>query len=135
MLVTDGPQLGYLPNANKCWLITKPEKEERTKAMFDGTAINISAEGHQHPRAVVGSRKHLEDYVEEKVEDWISQIVRLAEFAQSHPQASYVAFTFGLRHRWTYYLRTLLNIENLLEPLEHAISDVLIPSMAEHKCT
>ena len=103
--------------------------------MFDGTAINISTEGHQHLGAVLGSRKHLEDYVEEKVEDWISQIVRLAEFAQSHPQASYVAYTFGLRHRWTYYLRTLPNIEDLLEPLERAISDVLIPSMVDHKCT
>ena len=53
-------------------------------------AINISTEGHQHQGALLGSRKHLEDFVEEKVEDWISQIVRLAEFAQSHPQASYV---------------------------------------------
>jgi len=51
----------------------------------------IITEGHQHLGAVIGSRKHLEDYVEEKVEDWISQIVKLAEFAQSHPQASYVA--------------------------------------------
>ena len=65
----------------------------------------------------------------------ISQIVRLAEFAQSHPQASYVAYTFGLRHRWTYYLRTLPNIEDLLGPLERAISNVLIPSMVDHKCT
>ena len=134
-LVTDGPELGYLPNAKKCWLITKPEKEEHARAMFDGTAINISTEGHQHLGAVIGSRKHLEDYVEEKAEDWISQIVRLAEFAQSHPQASYVAYTFGLRHRWTYYLRTLPNIEDLLEPLERAISNVLIPSMVDHKCT
>ena len=65
--------------------------------MFDGTAMNISTEGHQHLGAVLGSRKHLEDYVEEKAEDWISRIVRLAEFAR--PQASYVASTFGLRHR------------------------------------
>ena len=134
-LVTDGPQLGYFPNAKKCWLITKSEKEERAKTMFGGTAINISTEGHQHLGALLGSRKHLEDYVEEKVEDWISQIVRLAEFAQSHPQASYVAYTFGLRHRWTYFLRTLPNIEDLLKPLERAISDVLIPSMVDHKCT
>ena len=75
-LVTDGPQLGYFPNAKKCWLITKSEKEERAKTMFGGTAINISTEGHQHLGALLGSRKHLEDYVEEKVEDWISQIVR-----------------------------------------------------------
>ena len=61
--------------------------------------------------------------------------MRLSEFAQSHPQASYVAYTFGLRHRWTYFLRTLSNIEDLLKPLERAIFDVLIPSMADHKCT
>ena len=103
--------------------------------MFDGTAINISTEGHQHLRALLGSGKHLEDYVEEIVEDWISQIVRLAEFAQSHPQTSYVAYSFGLRHRWTYFLRTLPNIEDLLKPLKRAISDVLTPSMVHHKCT
>jgi len=82
--VKDGPQLGYLPNAKKCWLITKPGKEQHAKVMFDGTAINVSTSGHQHLGAVLGSRKQLEDYAEEKVENWISQIVRLAEFAQSH---------------------------------------------------
>ena len=61
--------------------------------------------------------------------------MRLAEFTQSHLQASYVAYTFGLRHRWTYFLRTLPDIEDLLKPLERAISDVLIPSLVDHKCT
>ena len=59
----------------------------------------------------------------------------MAEFATSQPQASYAAFTFGLRHRWTYFMRTLPDIEELLEPLEHAISDVLIPSLTEHNCS
>ena len=103
--------------------------------MFDGTAINISTEGHKHLGALLRSRKDLEDYVEEKVEDWISQIVRLAEFTQSHLQASSVAYTFGLRHRWTYFLRTLPNIKDLRKPLECTMSDVLIPLMGDHKCT
>ena len=51
-----------------------------------------------------GPRSYLEEYVREKVEDWISQVTRLAEFATSQPQASYAAFTFGLRHRETYFL-------------------------------
>ena len=51
----------------------------------------------------------------------------------SHPQASYAAFTFDLRHRWTYVLRTLPGIADLLEPLEHPISDVLIPALLEHQ--
>ena len=66
-----------------------------------------------------------------KVEDWVGEVTRLAEFARSHdqPQASYAAFTFGLRHQWTYFMRTLPDIENLLQPLERVISDVLMPSL------
>ena len=63
------------------------------------------------------------------MEDWVGEVTRLTEFARSQPQASYAAFTFGLRHRWTYFMRTLLDIENILQPLERAISDVLIPSL------
>ena len=51
------------------------------------------------------------------------------------PQASYAAFTFGLQHRWTYFLRTLPGIADLLEHLERAISDVLIPVLLEHQVT
>ena len=59
----------------------------------------------------------------------------LAEFARSQSQASYAAFTFGFRHRWTYFMRTLPDIENLLQPLERAISDVLIPSLIGRNCS
>ncbi|PFX22189.1 hypothetical protein AWC38_SpisGene13306 [Stylophora pistillata] len=59
----------------------------------------------------------------------------LAEFAAANPQASYAAFTIGLKHRWTYYLRTLPDIEELLEPLEGTIGHVLIPAMTGHTCT
>ena len=64
-----------------------------------------------------------------KVEDWVAEVTRLPEFARSQPQANYAAFTFGLRHRWTYFMITLPDIENLLQPLERAISDELILSL------
>ena len=51
----------------------------------------------------------------------------------SQPQASYAAFMFGLRHRWMYFLRTLPDIADLLEPLEHSISDVLFPALVEYQ--
>ena len=69
------------------------------------------------------------------VKEWISEVTLLAEFATSQLQACYVAFTFGLWHKWTYFMRTLPDIEDLLEPLERAISDVLIPSLTEHNCS
>ena len=124
-----GPPLGYYPNPKKCWLAVKPEKESRAKEMFAGTGINITTKGRKHLGAALGSRSYLEQYVGSKVKDWVGEVTRLAEFARSQLQASYAAFTFGLRHRWTYFMRTLRDIGNLLQPLERAISDVLIPSL------
>ena len=132
-LSSGGPALGYLPNSKKCWLITKPEKEEEARAVFGATAINITTERYKHLGAALGSRSYFEEYVVEKVENWVSQVIKLAEFAVSQPQASYAAFTFGLRHRWTYFLRTPPDIADLLEPLERTISDVLIPALLKHQ--
>ena len=97
--------------------------------------INITTEGQKHLGAALGSRSYLEEYVGEKVEDWVNQVTNLVAFASSQPQASYAAFTFGLRHRWTYFLRTLPDIECLLGPLERAIADSLIPVLTGHTCT
>ena len=94
-----GRNLGYHPNAKKFWLITKPEKVEGVRVIFEGTAINISTQA-------LGSREYLEEYVGSKVENWVSRVVKLAEFNMPQPQACYTAFTFGLRHLWTYFLRT-----------------------------
>ena len=64
----------------------------------------------------------------------MEQVTKLAEYALSQPQVSYVAFTSGLKHRWTYFLRTLPDLEDLLALLEQAIADVLIPSITGHYC-
>ena len=63
------------------------------------------------------------------------EVTKLADFATSQPEACYAAFTFGLRHRWTYFLRTLPDIAELLEPLERAINEALIPAVSDHTVT
>ena len=103
--------------------------------MFKDTAVNVTVQGQKHLGAVIGSREYLEEYVSEKVTNWISEVTKLAEFALSQPQACYAAYTFSLKHRWTYFLRTLPDIQDLLEPLENAISKILIPAITEHICS
>ena len=99
------------------------------------TTINVTTEGHKHLGAALGSRSFLEEYVGEKVDEWVNEVTKPADFAISQPQASYASFTFGLRHRWTYFLRTLPDIAELLEPLERAINEVLIPAVTDHTVT
>ena len=122
-LSTLGPDFGYFPNDRKCWIIAKPAKEESVREAFKDTSINVTVKGQKYLGAAIGSREHLEEYVSEKVTNWINDIAKLAEFALSQPQACYAAYTFGLKHRWTYFLRTLPDIQDLLEPLEDAISN------------
>ena len=89
----------------------------------------MTVEGQKHLGAVIGSRDYLQEYINEKVTSWVNEVAR------AQPQTSYAAYTFGLKHRWTYFLRTLPDIQDLLEPLEEAISHVLIPAMVECKCS
>ncbi|PFX33527.1 hypothetical protein AWC38_SpisGene1544 [Stylophora pistillata] len=131
-LMVSGPPLGYIPNPQKCWLIVKPEKERPAKEIFSETNINITTEGRKHLGAALGSRAFFEEYVDERVEEWVAQVTRLAEFATTQPQSSYAAFVFGLRHWWTYLLRTLPGLAPFLEPLECAIADLLVPAIIEH---
>ena len=113
---------GIFSKPQKCWLIVKPEN------------INITTEGRKHLEAL-GSSVFFEEYVDKKVEEWVAQVTRLAEFATTQPQSSYAAFVFGLRHRWTYLLRTLPDIAPFLEPLERAIADLPVPAITEHATT
>ena len=47
----------------------------------------------------------------------------------------YAHYIFGLKHRWTYFLRTLPDIQDLLEPLGNVvISHALIPTITKLKC-
>ena len=59
---------------------------------FGGTAVNLSSQGQRHLGALLGSREYFEDYVNGKVEKWVSEVAKLSEFAATEPQASYAAF-------------------------------------------
>ena len=69
------------------------------------------------------------------MDGWVNEIIKLAEFATTQPQASYAVYTFGLKHRWTYYYRTLPDIQDLLKPLEDAIANVFLQALLEHNCS
>ena len=116
-------------------MIIKPAREQAAREVFRDTAINITIEGHKHLGAALGSGSFLKEYVGEKVDEWVNEVTKLADFAISQPHASYAAFTFGLRHRWTNFLRTLPDIAESLEPFECGINEVFIPAVTDYTVT
>ena len=53
------------------------------------TTINITTEVRKQLGAALASREFFEEYVDEKVEEWVVQVTSLAEFATTQPQSSY----------------------------------------------
>ena len=82
-----GLDFGCYPNDKKCGIITKRDREISVKKAFKETAINVTVQGQRR------------EYVEESVNNTVTTVTK--------PQVSYAVFTFGLKHRWAYFLRTL----------------------------
>ena len=131
-LIADGPDYGYSPKDDKCWLIRKPKKEKIVREKFKDTDMNITKEKKKHLGAVVGSKSYLSEYVNKKVDGWVNEIIKLAEFATTQLQASYAVHTFGLKHQWTYYYRTQPDIQDVLKPLQDTIANIFLPALLKH---
>ena len=128
-----GPKLGYHPNASKSILLVKPEGYDHAKKVFEGSEIVVTKEGERHLGAVIGTDRFKEQYVAGKVEEWVKEIKVLSEYAKTQPQAAYAAYTYGVKHKWNYTLRTINNIKPQLEPLEKVIREELIPTLTNRR--
>ena len=111
------------------YLVVREKHEQEAKKAFADTSISITMSGKRHLGAAPGSKTFTEEYVKDKVRIWTKEITKVAEVAASQPHAAYTAYTHGLFGHWTYLLRTIPNIEDLLFPLESAIHQHLIPAL------
>ena len=57
----------------------------------------------------------------QKVKELVDVVIKLASIATIYPQEAYAALTHGLTSKWTYFMRTIPNINHLLQPLEDSI--------------
>ena len=92
----NGPGYRYNPKASKSWLIAKEVAAEEAKRLFSGTGVQITTEGKKLLRAAIGNNDFEEKFTETIISPLIQQVSRLAEVAQSQPQAAHAAFTHGL---------------------------------------
>ena len=53
----------------------------------------------------------------------------LADIAMTQPQAAYAAYTSGYQHKFSYFLRTIPEIERHLTPVEESIRHRFIPAI------
>ena len=130
-IVVNGPKLGYNAEPTKSWLIVKEDKLVEAEAIFADTGVNITTQGKKHLGASLGTSDYKNEFVSSLVKTWVDQIHVLSEIASYEPHAAYIAFTSCIRHRYTFYMRTIPGIEALLQPLENALRNKLIPALTD----
>ena len=86
--------------------------------MFSDTKINVTTEEKRHLGAVIGSNDFQTKYVDEKFAQWCSELKILSESAKSQLQAAYAAFCFGEQNKFSYFLRTIPEMNNLMKPVD-----------------
>lgn len=123
-----GPDYGYFPNGQKSWLVVKESLMDEASVAFSGTNINVSS-GRKFLGSAIGDGKFVESFVKDRVSEWVAEVETLSLIAKSQPHAVYSAFTKCSVNKWTYLSRTTPNISHLLQSLEDAIHQKLIPSI------
>ena len=119
ILFEAGPKYGYFPKPSKTVLILKnPEQLPRAKELFSQTGIKITTCGERHLGAVVGSDQFREEYITNKVNNWIQDIEQLSILAVDEPQLAYSAYTKALCMRWCFLQRTIPDTKKYFVPLE-----------------
>ena len=131
LIQKEGVKFGYFVKPTKSWLILKDSsKFDECKELFnESSPINITIEGKRHLGAAIGSSDFKNEYIDDKVEKWASNIKSLSEIAKTQPHVAYAAFIHGEQHKYPYFLRTIAGISENLKPLDEAINDVFIPAL------
>ena len=131
-----GPAIGYHPKAEKSWLVVKENELRKAEAIFEGTGVRITTVGRKYLGGFVGTEAGKIDYVDSLMKEWIYQLQELCKIAKSEPQAAYTAFTSGFKHKLTYFLRTIPDLQNILISLDEIIDNEFIPAITEgHHCS
>ena len=128
-----GPHFGYFPQPTKSWLIVKEEYLDVAKDLFRETNIQISKEGERHLGDVIGSEDFKKQHIEQMIKKWSDELTLLTEIAVTQPQAAYACFVSGYQHRFSYFIRTIPNMEDYLQPIEDIIRHQFIPAITGGK--
>ena len=113
-----GPKFGYFPEGSKSWIVVRKNAKDRAQTIFDNTKIKITTDSKRHLGAVAGTANFQQNYMKEKINQWIQELRILSKIAWYEPQAAYSCFVTGFKHKPTYFMRTISNIGKELKQLD-----------------
>ena len=78
--------------------------------IFAGTGIKITSGSRRHVGGVIGTHENKNKFIDKKSDKWCKGIEIVSTIAVTESQAAFPGFIFDLKHRYTYFMRTIPNI-------------------------
>ena len=63
--------------------------EDTARKVFADSDIRITTDGHRYLGGVIGSEAFEQQFLQQKLQDWISDIKKLSCIAESQPHTAY----------------------------------------------
>ena len=118
LVITPGTSIyGYFPTGAKSWLVVKEGVEDTAREVFCDSDIHITANGHRYLGGVIGSEAFEQQFLQQKVQDWISDIKKLSTIAESQPHDAYSVYCHGLSFRYFKVKRPFISLNMVLVSL------------------
>ena len=125
-----GPRYGYYVNPPKTWLLVKEQFKDSAQELFGKYGIQITTQGRPLLGALIGTADFSDQYINDMVSCWDTELKVLTGFASLQPQAAYAAYTHGLHGKWSYLSRACHITKDQFCPLEERIRRSLIPAIS-----
>ena len=84
-------------------------KLEKAFRIFAGTGIKIMSDSRRHWGGVTGTNENINKNIDEKNDKWCKKMEVLLTIAATEPHVPFAGFIFGLKYRYTYFMRTIPN--------------------------
>ena len=91
-LCSKGPAFGYYPEPSKSYLLVNDRHQSEADRLFGALGVQIVA-GHHFLGGYLGDHAVCEQYISDKVQLWVTNLLSLTKIAVKEPQAAYAALT------------------------------------------
>ena len=109
----------------------KNEIEETACSAFADIDNNITSEGHQYLRSLIGLEHFISNFIKDKISEWVAQLEKPTTVVQTQPHASFPALTHRFFNKIVYVCCTTPGVYEHIHPMEDYFRRRLIPVLTD----
>ena len=102
---------------------------QEAQRLFSNTGIKLTTDGQRHLGSVIGTSNFRAQYAAEKVSKWCNELHCLGNFAKTQPRAAYLVFIDGIISQYTFFMKTIPGMHELIKSVDNVIRLELLPTL------